>query len=128
MASEDKRALAFSNHLLKNLGGKERPFGKVLVSIGPRGLPDDARVVAISESARESNRQEPEVTSELRKSGHLLLSEEAFSRLIGRLITDVQEGRRLLPVPAEKLAEILTSGWVKLEAEKPQWIPRFEPL
>ena len=48
MASEDKRALAFSDHLLKNLGGKERPFGTVLVSIGPKGLPDDVQVVSIS--------------------------------------------------------------------------------
>ena len=79
------------------------------------------------ELARESNREESEVISELRERGHLLLSEEAFSRLIDRLITDVQEGRLLLPVPTEKLAEIRTSSWVKLEAEKPRWVPRSEP-
>ena len=127
MASEDNRALAFSDHLLKNLGGKERPFGTVLISIGPRGLPDDVQVVSVSELARESNREESELISKLRERGHLLLSEEAFSRLIDRLIADVLEGRRFLPVPAEKLAEILTSGWVKLETEKPRWVPRSEP-
>ncbi len=118
MASEDRRALAFSDHLLRNLGGKERPFGRVLISVGTKGLPDDVQVVSISELARRSNRQESEVISELRERGHLLFSEEAFSRLIDRLITDVEEGRLLLPVPAEKLAEIRTSSWVKLETQK----------
>ena len=127
MASEDKRALAFSDHLLENLGGKRRPFGTVLVSIGPKGLPDDVQVVSISELARQSNRQESEVISELRERGHLLFSEEAFSRLIDRLTTDVQEGRLLLPVPTEKLAEIRTTSWVKLETEKPRWVPSSRP-
>jgi hypothetical protein len=127
ITSEDKRALAFSDDLLKNLGGKERPFGTVLVSVGPKGLPDDLQVVSISELARESNRGESAVISELRERGHFLLSEEAFSRLIDRLTTDVQEGRLLLPVPTEKLAEIRTSTWVKLETEKPRWVPRSEP-
>ena len=127
MASEDKRALAFSDHLLKNLGGKERPYGMVLVSIGPKGLPDDVGVVSVSELARESDREESEVISKLRERGHLLLSEEAFSRLIDRLIADVQEGRLLLPVPAEKLAEILTSSWIKLKAGKPRWVLRLKP-
>jgi len=99
--------------------GKRRPFGTVLVSIGPKGLPDDVQVVSISELARQSNRQESEVISELREHGHLLFSEEAFSRLIDRLTSDVQEGRLLLPVPTEKLAEIRTTSWVKLETEKP---------
>jgi hypothetical protein len=127
MASEDKRALAFSDHLLENLGGKRCPFGTVLVSIGPKGLPDDVQVVSISELARQSNRQESEVISELRERGHLLFSEEAFSRLIDRLTSDVQEGRLLLPVPTEKLAEIRTTSWVKLETEKPRWVPSSRP-
>jgi hypothetical protein len=127
VASQDKRALAFSNHLLKNLGGKERPFGTVLVSIGPKGLPDDAGVVSISELARKSNREESEVVSKLRERGHLLLSEEAFSLLIDKLIKDVQEGRLVLPIPPEKLAEIRTSNWVKLETERPRWVPSSRP-
>jgi len=127
MASKDKRALAFSNHLLKNLGGKERPFGTVFISIGPKGLPDDVQVVSISELARQSTRQESEVISKLRERGHLLLSEEAFSRLIDKLIADVEEGQRLLPVGAEKLTEILTSGWLKLETEKPRRVLHLKP-
>ena len=84
MTSKDKGLLAFSNHLLRNLGGNEPPFGTVLVHIGPKGLPDDVGAISISELARESNRAESEVISKLRERGHLLLSEEAFSRLINR--------------------------------------------
>jgi hypothetical protein len=126
MTSKDKGLLAFSNHLLRNLGGEEHPFGTIVVYIGPKGLPDDVKAISISELARESNREESEVISKLRERGYLLLSEGAFSRLIDRLITDVQEGR-LLPVSTEKLAEILTSSWVKLKAGKPRWVLRFKP-
>ena len=127
LVSEDKRALAFSRHLLQNLGGKERPFGTVLVSVGPKGLPDDVQVVSISRLARESNREESELISKLRERGHLLFNEEAFSRLIDKLTDDVQEGRLTLPVPTDKLSEIRTSTWVRLETEKPRWVPRSEP-
>ena len=127
MTSKDERSSAFSDYLLRNLGGKERPFGTVLVCIGPKGLPDDVQVVSISELARESNREESEVINILRERGYLLLSEEAFSRLIDRLTTDVKNGWLLLPVPTEKLAEIQTSSWVKLETEKPRWVLRFGP-
>ncbi len=127
LASEDKRVPGFSEHVFRNLGSKEPPFGTVLVCIGPKGLPDDVQVVSISELARESNREESEVINKFREGGYLLISEEAFSRLIDRLTTDVQEGQLLLPVPTEKLAEIQTSSWAKLETEKPRWVPRFGP-
>jgi len=127
MASENKRVLAFSNHLLKNLGGKELPFGTVFISIGPKGLPDDVQVISISELARESNRDESEVISELQERGHLLFGEEAFSRLIDRLTADVLAGRLLLPVPIEKLTEIPTVSWVKFEPKKLRWITHSEP-
>jgi len=120
VTSENKRVSAFSDYLLKNLGGNERPFGMVLVSIGPRGLPDDVQVVSISELARKSNREEYEVISELEERGQLLLSQEACSRLIDRLITDVQEGQLTLPVPIHKLAEISTPRWIMLKTEKPR--------
>jgi hypothetical protein len=127
MASEDKRALAFSDHLLKNLGGKERPFGTVLISIGPMGVPDDVGVVSISRLARESNRVESEAMNELRERGYLLLSENAFSFLMDKLIKAVQEGRFLLPIPVEKLSEVNASGSLKLEAKKLQGVPHSQP-
>jgi len=117
MTSKDKQLLAFSDHLLKNLGGKRRPFGMVLVCIGPKGLPDGVEVVSISRLARESDRDEPEVINKLQQRGCLLFSEKAFSLLIDRLIDGVLEGRLLLPISVEKLSEIKTTGYLKPECK-----------
>lgn len=118
MTSKDKLLSAISGRLLNNLAGKQRPFGTVVVSIGPKGLPDDVGVVSISRSARESNREEPEVIDDLQECGYLLFSEKTFSLLIDKLINDVQEGRLHLPIPAEKLFEITTSSSLELEHKK----------
>jgi hypothetical protein len=119
MVSENEQLLAFSDRLLKGLGGEQRPFGTVLICVGPKGMPDDVQVVSISRLARESTRGESEVISELRTRGCLLFSEEAFSLLIDRLTCDVREGRQFLPVSAEKLAETRTSSRLKLVVKKP---------
>jgi len=116
--SRNKQLSAISDHLLNSLTSKQRPFGRVLVCIGPKGLPDDVGVVSVSRLARESNREESEVTNELRERGCLLLSEEAFSLLIDKLINDVQERRLLLPISTDKLSEIKTSNCLRLEAKK----------
>lgn len=110
MASKNKQLSAFADYLLKSPTDKERPFGLLLVCIGPRGLPDDAGVVSISRLARESNRPDSEIINKLQEGGYLLLNEKVFSLLIDRLIDDVREGRLRLPVSREKLSEITASG------------------
>ena len=115
MVSKDKQLSAVSDHLLKNLAGKQRPFGMVLVCIGPKGLPDGVEVVSISRLARESDRQECDVINELQQRGYLLFSEETFSLLIDRLINGVLEGRLLLPISVEKLTEIKTASYLEPE-------------
>ena len=118
MTSENRRLLAFSDHLLNDLAGEQRPFGTVLICVGPRGMPDDVQVISISRQARELKREESKVINELQEGGCLLFSEKAFSDLIVKLIDDVQEGRLGLPVSTEKLTEISTSSCLKLEAKK----------
>jgi hypothetical protein len=86
--------------------GHNKPFGTVMVCVGPKGLPDDATVISISQSARESGRLESQIINKLREDGYLLFSQEVFSTLIDKLIGDVQEGRLSLPVSRDKLAEI----------------------
>jgi hypothetical protein len=117
ITSKDKRLSAFSDHLLKNLGGKDPPFSMVLVCIGSQGLPDGVEVVSISRLARESNREESEVINELQQGGCLLFSEKAFSLLIDKLINDVQGGRLLLPITTEKLSQLKPSSRLKLKAK-----------
>ena len=103
--TKNQEALDVVNNIFDTEGHK-KPFGMVMVCVGPKGLPDDATVISISQSARESNRSEPEITNKLQDDGYLLFSKEVFSLLIDRLIADVREGKLTLPVSREKLVEI----------------------
>jgi len=106
MVSKGRRLSAVTDCLLRGPANRKQPFGLVVVSIGPRGLPDGVEVVSISQLARESKRPQPEVMNKLRDDGYLLFSEEAFSALASRLISDAREGKLRLPVCTETLAEI----------------------
>jgi hypothetical protein len=118
-----RAALAKNNRLsrisdsLKNSGIKKLPFGNVLVCIGPKGMPGDAKAISISRLARESKRPEYEVINELQKGGHLLLGKEAFSQSIDKLVDDIRKGRLHLPISVEKLSEIKTSDMIEPEAK-----------
>ena len=114
MLSKKKGLQAISDELLNSLGGEERPFGNVLICVGPRGMPDDVQVVCISRLARESHRVESEVINELQGRGWLLFNEKAFSLLIDKLACDVQEGRLHLPVSREKLMELPPQAPIRL--------------
>jgi hypothetical protein len=116
IASRNEQLSAFADYLLKNPTDKERPFGLVMVCIGPRGLPDDARVISISELARETNRPQSEIINKLQQGGYLLFNEKAFSLLIDRLISNVREGRLCLPISREKVSEITAPGELKPDA------------
>jgi hypothetical protein len=103
--TKNQRAWNFVNNIFDTESHK-KPFGKVMVRVGPKGLPDDARAVSISQLARESNRLESQITNKLQEDGYLLFSKEAFSLLIDRLVGDVREGKLHLPVSRDRLAEI----------------------
>lgn len=119
IALQDSKLLsAFGDQLLRNPAGKQRPFGMVLVCIGPTGVPDGVQIVSVSQLARESKREEAAVTNELEERGHLLFSEREFSLLIDKLVEDIQEGRLLLPVSAEKLPQIEYIVCYRLECRK----------
>ena len=117
MVSKGKRLSAITDYLLHWPTDRQQPFRLVMICIGPNGLPDDARVVSISQLARESNRPEPEIMNKLQDDGYLLFSEEAFSLLIDRLVGDVCEGKLHLPVSREKLSEITGLNKLKLRAK-----------
>jgi hypothetical protein len=120
--SKNNRLSTISDSL-KSVSIKKLPFGNVLVCIGPKGLPEDVEVISISRLARDSKRLESDVIIELQKRGYLLLSKEAFSLLIDKLVDDVRKGRLRLPISGEKLSEIKTSSLFKPEAKKSEWVP-----
>jgi hypothetical protein len=107
IVSKDNRASAIKDYLVRKETERKQPFGLVMVCIGGKGLPDDARAVSISQLARDSNRLESEIMKALRENGYLVFTEETFSHLIDRLVADVREGKLHLPVSRDKLAQIM---------------------
>ena len=103
--TKNQRAWNVVNNIFDTEGYK-KPFGKVMVCVGPKGLPDYATVISISQSARESHRSEPEITNKLQEDGYLLFGQEVFSALIDKLTSHVREGRLSLPISRDRLAEI----------------------
>jgi hypothetical protein len=104
--SKNDRQSAVMDYLRRGPEDRYRPFGTVMVRIGPKGLPDDAKAISISQLARDSYRPEPEIVNELRGNGYLLVSEDVFSSLIDGLVADVRQGKLRLPVSTERLADI----------------------
>jgi len=114
MLSRNKEAQAISYGLLNDPGGEHRPYGRVRICVGPKGIPDDVQVVSISGLASESKREEAEVIDELQRHGCLLFSEKVFSLLIDKMACAVQEGRLHLPVSIEKLMELPPQTSIRL--------------
>jgi hypothetical protein len=106
MFSKNNLPSAITDYLLHGPGDRHRPFDTVMVCVGPKGLPDDARAVSICQSARDSNRPQPEIVNRLQENGYLFLSEEVFTSLIDRLIAYIRQGTLCLPVSAKRVAEI----------------------
>jgi len=109
IVSQGNRASAIEDYLLRKATDKKEPFGLVMICIGPKGLPDDAKALSISQSARELNRTEAETVHRLRENGYLVLSEQVFASVIDTLVADIRQGRLCLPVSRDKLVEI--AGW-----------------
>ena len=114
--TNDHRTRKFVNDVFSTDTHDKPTFGTAKVCIGPKGLPGEVSVVSISELARESKRSEADVTRELREKGDLVLSEETFGSLMDKVTESVREGHLVLPVPKEKLAELMTPS-------RPEWRP-----
>ena len=114
--TDNQRTRNFVNDVFSTSHHDKPTLGTVMVCIGLKGIPDDVRVVSVSELARKSNRLETDVTRELREKGDLILGEETFCSLIDKLSQLVREGRLVLPVPKEKVAELMTP-------RRLEWVP-----
>ncbi len=106
MTSENRTMQAISQQLLARSTGKEPPFGTILIGIGSGGVPEDVDVINISSLARESKRDERDVTDRLLADGNILFTAKAFSSLIDRLADRILRGGLSLPVPVERVREI----------------------
>ncbi len=105
-ALENPRMQAMSRQLLAGPTRKEPTFGTVLVRIGPVGVPQDMGVVSISELARESRKDEREVTSGLIAQGNRLFSGKDFSSLIDILTEQILKCELSLPISTQRLYKL----------------------
>ncbi len=119
-ASDNKRFMTFSRFITESLEDDRRPFGNVLISIGPDGFPEDVKVISVSRLARDSGRPESRITNEFRGRGYLLFGESYFSLLIEKLIGEVRAGRLRLPVSSKQLPQIVVPVKWKPVARSPQ--------
>ncbi len=112
--TDNQQTRNFVNNVFSTSHHNTPTFGTVMVCVGPKGLPCDVRVISVSELARKSNRLESNITRELREKGDLILSEEAFGSLIEKLVSRIREEGLALPVPIEKIVELMTLN-------RPEW-------
>lgn len=82
------------------------PFGRVLVAIGPKGVPDDVKVVCVSRLARQGRGSEAKVEATLRSDGYTLYLPEPFAAMMDRLQAEVSGGAKALPLKTSQLLKV----------------------
>jgi hypothetical protein len=95
--------LSVGAHLAESDLTRTAPFGNVMVAVGHGGLPDDVEVISLSRLARELDRLESDIEAALQTRGYLLMTPEAFSRVLTVLERRVLDGSLSLPVTSEQL-------------------------
>ena len=92
---------------------KNPRLGKVLIAMGPEGVPEDLRVVNVSELAEREGRTDGEIERTFAGNGHVLFTIEEFKTLASRLKEEVLCGRAALPFqPAG--SSLITAGSIRL--------------
>ncbi len=105
----NRHALSVGAYLAESDLTRTAPFGNVMVAVGHGGLPDDAEVISLSRLARESDRLESDIEAALQTHGYLLMTPEAFSRVLAELGRRVLDGSLSLPVTSDQLSSELAS-------------------
>ncbi len=72
-------------------------LGKVVIAVGPGGLPEDLMVVNVSELAGQEGKTDGEIEDAFADKGQVLVTVEEFKRLATWLGEEVQSGRSTLP-------------------------------
>lgn len=89
---------------------KAVPFSMVLIAVGKRGLPDDLEVVTVSRLARESNKSESEVVTNLKNNGYLSMTPETFNKVLDKVERGILDGTFSLPINIDKLTKQIPEG------------------
>lgn len=86
------------------LTAKAPRLGKVVIAVGPGGLPEDLLVVNVSDLAQQEGKTEKEIEDAFADKGQVLLTVEEFKPLANCHREEVLSGRSTLPYhPARSL-------------------------
>ena len=90
-------------------------LGKVLISVGPEGMPGDLSVVNVSDLAERERTTDREIERAFTDKGHVLFTIEEFKPLASWLKEEVLCGRAALPFhPAG--SSLITPGEIRLSS------------
>jgi hypothetical protein len=106
--TKQERKDSFLTRLIDKEQPRQRPFRKVMVEIGPEGLPDGVAVVMISRLARQYGISESQVEQELQAQGLILMKSEDFCHFIDSLEQEVLDGTVSLPISPGQIRSELT--------------------
>lgn len=99
----EEHPLVIGTRLAQSAFEGDAPFGTVIVAVGSSVVPDDVKVVALSQQARQSGKAESEVVAALEASGYRVMTPESFSIALNELKRKVLTGILALPVEASSL-------------------------
>ena len=108
MTKQEKKT-SFLTRLMNNEQPSRRPFGKVMVEISSKGLPDGVKVVTVSRLARQYGISESDVEKELQAKGCIFMKSDDFYNLADSLEQKVLDGTVSLPMSQEQIRSELTS-------------------
>ena len=99
----EEHPLAIGATLAQTAFEMNRPFGTVVVAVGPGGVPDDVKVVPLSQWAREQHKTESEIVTKLEAGDYRVMTPERFSIVLNKLKSEILKGSLALPAAASSL-------------------------
>jgi len=100
-------------------------LGKVLIVVGPEGVPEGVRVVNVSELAEREGRTDGEIERTFAEKGHVLFTIEEFKPLASWLKKEVLCGRAALPYHPTGPSSSSAAGAIRLRIRSRR--PSLEP-
>ncbi|MBI4215915.1 MAG: hypothetical protein HY687_00760 [Chloroflexi bacterium] len=102
LSGRHKQPLAVGARAASEALDRAAPFGEVRVAVGPGGVPDDVKVITLSQMARERDKPESEIVAALEAQGYRLMTPEIFSSLLERMKRRLLT--RVIALPATRAA------------------------
>jgi len=102
-ATRHKDAYKTGIKLAGSVLSKDIPFGRVLISIGKEGLPENLKVISVSRFARELNKTESQVETSLKGNGYLLMPPEVFVKVLEKMEREILDGSVSLPMAVDEV-------------------------